>query len=189
MKGEDCAEWYECAERFRNDKLMVVIVQKCSKDGFVESDSRLIQVSNAKFWLDVAARRHPPVPHSFPRQDHYHYVPHLAQLVAEFCILPKNQDQLDADTFDKLAATLRWDSYALSETCLKLMQVEKAIGSGSFGEESAPTCLQERCAYYMGCGGLPTRAHRGQRHSRIAQRARSPCPRIGHGRVCETREL
>jgi len=129
-----------------------VIVQKCSSDHFVKSDP-IIQVSNAKFWLDVAAAGCHPTWRPFWHQHFYAPSPHLAQLVAEFCILPKNQNQLDADTLDKLAATLRWNSHALLETCLKLMLVEKAVrGRGRCGMRDLPTGLQKRCAYYIGCG-------------------------------------
>jgi len=129
-----------------------VIVQKCSSDHFVKSDP-IIQVSNAKFWLDVAAAGCHPTWRPFWHQHFYAPSPHLAQLVAEFCILPKNQNQLDADTLDKLAATLRWNSHALLETCLKLMLVEKAVrGRGRCGLRDLPTSLQKRCAYYIGCG-------------------------------------
>ena len=91
MEGEDCGkwfgQWFVCAKQFGNDKLIPLVVQKCAeKIDDVKLDSLIIQVSNAKFWLDVyASERHPG----------------LARLVAEFCILHK--DQLDAETFDKLA--------------------------------------------------------------------------------------
>ena len=78
MEGEDCGEWYVYAEQFGNDKLMALVVQKCAeKIEDVKLDSLLIQVSNAKFWLDVSesSERHPS----------------LARLVAEFCILHKDQ--------------------------------------------------------------------------------------------------
>jgi len=144
VKGDDCGEWYVCAEQFGNDKLMEIVLQKCAeKIEDVKLDSLIIQVSNAKFWIDVSASTL-----DVSASTHHSGV---ARLVAEFCILHKDQDQLDADMLYKLmGGNFSWASHELSESCLKLMQAEKAVGS--HGGESNLTKIQEHCAFCLKFG-------------------------------------
>ena len=133
---EDLGMCLDHANTFRIDALRDIVVRECSdKITQIELDSHLMEVADAEFWLAVGV--------DMDKRSEGGIHPHLASLIAEFCLVQKAH--LDADTFSKLTA------YAIStimlaplHTATKLLEVETAV-LPAMGAENEPTHLQTHC--------------------------------------------
>ena len=81
---------YEHAKLFNDRKAYRVVVEKCIDNlCSVKTDSHLMKVSNAQFWLDVLQSK------SKAREHNHQQV--MSTLISAFC--SQHKDELDAETF------------------------------------------------------------------------------------------
>ena len=89
MTDVQLGTYFEHSKLFHDEKVYRAVVEKCwSSACAIKSDSRLMEVSDAQFWLDVL------------KQNQGNPNPALSPLISDFCSMQK--EQLDAETFLRL---------------------------------------------------------------------------------------
>ena len=137
MSPDQLGIYFEHAKLFRDEKAYQAVIEKCWRSvESIEENSHLMEVSDAKFWLDVL------------KQNQGIRDPALSTLISAFC--SKRKDQLDAETFLKLTADTLLPEIS-PEVAIHLLKLEKTIVQTSDAPTSGLTCLQERAVEALSC--------------------------------------
>ena len=136
MKTERLAAYLEPAKLFHDEKAYQAVVKKCCSffpyyDDLV--DPRLMEVSDAQFWLDVLKQSH--------QEGNTQRTPALSNLVSTFCSTQK--ERLDADTFLKLTNEEVLPKLS-ANAAIELLELEKFFVPAAIGSAHELSNLQER---------------------------------------------
>jgi len=127
----DLAIYYEHAKLFHDEKAYQAAIRQCCNNILcIEKDDRLIEVSDAQFWLDVVKQNQGQGPTA------------VSTLISDFC--SKHKEQLGTETFGKLTNDAVLPAPLSADAAIELLELEVFFLPSIVSADDLSN-LQERC--------------------------------------------